>query len=132
MDEPHTCLCGYHTPTKFLFIPDFDLLLLLCIDVAMFAGMEMQQMLKLCGSFPSCVCHFVTRVFLCPSVCVYKLSSKEAIKTLHSIGARRQEFLYKHQSSGGCRGTLPLTRSTNTHTMNEMKIKISVRLIQEK
>lgn len=81
----------------------------------MFAEMNMWQMLQVCGRFPP-VYHFVTQVLLCCSVCVYKLSSKEAIKTLHSIGARGKEFLYKHQSSGSCRATLPLIRSTNTHT----------------
>lgn len=42
---------------------------------------------------------------------VYKPSSTEAIKTLHWIGGRRQEFLHKHQchpqSSGASAGTLP-------------------------
>lgn len=57
------------------------------------------------------VYHFVTQDLLCSSVCVYNLRSEEAIKTLHSIGARWKESLYKQQD----RATLPPTESTNTH-----------------
>lgn len=88
----------------------------------MFVEMKMQQMLKVCGSFPP-EHHLVTRVSLCSSVCVYKLSSKEAIKTLHSIGGGRQEFHYKHRPSGSCSATLPLTRGTNTHMSTHLHMK---------
>lgn len=59
------------------------------------------------------VYHFVTQDLLCGSVCVCNLSSEVAIKTLHSIGARWKEFLYKQQNS-----IEPhfLTQSTNTHS----------------
>lgn len=89
----------------------------------MFAEMKMQQMPKVC-SFLSPVYRFVTRLLLCCSVCVDKPSSKEAIKTRHSIGARWQEFLYKQQSSGSWRATLSLTRSTNTHTETHLHMNM--------
>lgn len=88
------------------------------------AQIEMQQV---CGSFPA-VHHFLPRVLLCRSVCVYKRRSKEAIKTPHSIAARRQEFLYKQRSSGICRGTLPLTRSANT----SMKTRLHMNMEKDK
>lgn len=42
---------------------------------------------------------FVTQELLCCSVCVYNLSSAEAIKILPSIGARWKEFLCKQLDS---------------------------------
>lgn len=59
----------------------------------MFARMKIQQMLQVCGAFPP-MNRFLAHTLLCCSVCIYK----EAIKTPDSIGVRREEFLYKHQS----------------------------------
>jgi len=90
---------------------------------AMFVKIKMQQMPKVCGSFHP-VHQFLTHVLLCCSVCVDKRRSKEAIKTLHSIGARRQEFLYKHESSGICGGTLLLTRTANTYMKTHLHMNM--------